>query len=140
MAMNAAALKEEDLRPMTLLFYAKKDDPTGKRLFDFINAFLPRPGHGLDGFETLDDLSARLRLPLESGTVAILFAADRKELERLQALRDILRDIHVILVVPDLRERTVELAHRLLPSFLSTKDGDFADIEKVLAKLAGERR
>jgi hypothetical protein len=138
--MDSAAIEDEHVRQMTLLFYAKKDDATGKRLFESINKFLPRLGHGLDGFQTLDDLSARLRLPLDMGTIAILFAADRKELLRLQAFRDILRDIHVILVVPDLKERTVELAHRLLPSFLSTKDSDFADIEKVLAKLAGEQR
>jgi hypothetical protein len=94
------------------------------------------PEKDIEVFRELDDFEARLRAPLDRDSLAVLLAADRQEMERLLTLRDFLRDVHIVLAIPDLEESTLELAHRLLPRFLCKKDNDFSDLEKVLTKVS----
>jgi len=74
-------------------------------------------------------------MPVEPDSVAVLMASDRDELQKMQLLRELLTEIYVVLVIPDRKKSTIELAHFLLPRFLSRKDGDFADLEIVITKM-----
>jgi hypothetical protein len=53
----------------------------------------------------------------------------------MQQLRALLPEIFVILVVPDRKRSTIELAHLLLPRFLSRRNDDFKDLGMVLGKI-----
>ncbi len=53
----------------------------------------------------------------------------------MQPLRGLLTEIYVVLVIPDRKKSTIELAHLLLPRFLSQKKDDFVDLSKVLDKM-----
>jgi len=53
----------------------------------------------------------------------------------MQLLRGLRTEIHVVLVIPDRKKSTIELAHLLLPRFLSQKESDFADLKIVLNKM-----
>ena len=86
-------------------------------------------------FKRLADFRQRLRMPVEPDSIAVLSASNRQELQQMQALRELLPEIYVILVIPDRKKSTIELAHLLLPRFLSQKDDDFTDLSKSSNKM-----
>ena len=93
------------------------------------------PESQIELFSRLDDLGERLRLSVEPDSIAVLSVSDREELQRMQPLRGLLSEIYVVLVVPDRKKSTIELAHLLLPRFLSRKSDNFMDLRKVLDKM-----
>jgi hypothetical protein len=93
------------------------------------------PESKIELFQRLDDFRERLRRPIEPDSIAVLSVSDRKELQQMQRLRGLLTEIYVVLVIPDRKKSTIELAHLLLPRFLSQKNDDFLDLSKVLDKM-----
>lgn len=118
---------------MQLLFYSSRDDQIKKRLAAAVHKVIPESK--IELFQRLDDFGERLRMPVEPESIAVLSASDREELRRMQPLRGLLTEIFVVLVIPDRRKSTIELAHLLLPRFLSQKKDDFKDLGKVLNKM-----
>ncbi len=118
---------------MQLLLFSRKGDPDSKRLDAVVIRLIP--GQRIERFNILEDLHQRLRMPVEPDSIAVLFAASRGELQRLQQVRGLLPEIYVILVIPDRAKRTIGLAHLLLPRFLSQKSDDFMVLGEVLKKM-----
>jgi hypothetical protein len=118
---------------MQLLFYSSGDDQNKKRLEASVHKVIPESK--IELFKRLDDFRERLRMPIEPDSIAVLSASNREELQRIQLLRGLLTEIYVILVIPDRKKSTIELAHRLLPRFLSQKENDFTDLKIVLNKM-----
>jgi hypothetical protein len=118
---------------MQLLFYSSGDDQNNKRLEAAVHKVIPNGR--IELFKRLDNFRERLRMPVEPDSVAVLSASNREELRQMQLLRGLLTEIYVLLVIPDRGKNTIELAHHLLPRFLSQKDSDFADLKTVLNKM-----
>ena len=93
------------------------------------------PASKIELFNKLSDFKKRLRMPIEPDSIAVLSAANREELQKMQLLRGLLTEIYVVLVIPDRKKRTIELAHLLLPRFLSQKKDNFIDLGNVLDKM-----
>ncbi len=74
-------------------------------------------------------------MPVEPDSIAVLAASNREELRQMQMLRSLLPEIYVVLVIPDRRKSTIELAHLLLPRFLSQQESDFEDLKIVLSRM-----
>lgn len=119
---------------MQLLFYASRNDGDKNRLEKAV--FKAAPGRTIEFFSGLADLRERFRFIVEPDSIAVLLAADIKELREMQKLRELLPEIYVLLVIPDMKESTVKLAHLLLPRFLIPKTDSFTDLGKVLKKMA----
>ena len=124
---------KENLNPMQLLFYSSGDDQNEKRLEAAVHKVIPESK--IELFKRLDDFRERLRMPTEPDSIAVLSASNREELQRMQLLRERLTEICVVLVIPDRKKSTIELAHLLLPRFLSQKDSDFTNLKIVLNKM-----
>jgi len=118
---------------MQLLFYSSRDDQNKKRLEAAVHKVIPQ--NKIELFKSLDDLRERLRRPMEPDSIAVLSASNLEELQRMQPLRGLLTEIFVVLVIPDRKKGTIELAHLLLPRFLSRTKDDFVDLSKVLDKI-----
>jgi hypothetical protein len=118
---------------MQLLFYSSGDDQNKKRLEAAVHKVIPESK--IDLFKRLDDSRERLRRPIEPDSIAVLSASNREELQQMQLLRGLITEIYVIVVIPDRKKSTIELAHLLLPRFLSQKESDFTDLSKVLNKI-----
>ena len=118
---------------MQLLFYSSGDDQNHKRLQAAVHKVIPKSQ--IESFKSLGDFRERLRLPIEPDSIAVLSASNREELQQMQLLRGLLTEIYVVLVIPDRKKSTIELAHLLLPRFLSQKKDDFLDLSKVLNKM-----
>jgi hypothetical protein len=118
---------------MQLLYYSSGDDQNSRRLEAAVHNVIPESQ--IEPFKRLDDFRARLRTPVEPDSIAVLSAPNRDELQQMQMLRGLLTEIYVVLVIPDRKKRTIELAHLLLPRFLSQKESDFTDLKIVLNKM-----
>jgi len=119
---------------MQVLFYASRNDKDKDRLEAAIHDAIP--GHAIELFTRLDALRERFRLIVEPDSIAVLLATDREELREMQMSHELFPEIYVILVIPDWQESTVNLAHLLLPRFLSQKADSFTDLIQVLKKMA----
>jgi hypothetical protein len=124
---------KESLNPMQLLLYSSGDDQNEKRLEAAVHEVIPESK--IELIKRLDDFKVRLRMPIEPDSIAVLLASNREELQQMQLLRGLLTEIYVVLVIPDRKKSTIELAHLLLPRFLSQKDSDFTDLKIVLNKM-----
>ena len=120
-------------KKMELLFYSRGDDHNKKRLEASVHKVIP--GRKIENFGRLDDFRERLRKPIEPDSIAVLSASNREELQQMQILRGLLPEINVVLVIPDGKKSTIELAHLLLPRFISQKNDNFLDLSKVLKKM-----
>ena len=118
---------------MRLLIYSSGNDQNKKRLEAAVHKVIPESQ--IELFKRLDDFRERLRTPIEPDSIAVLSASNRAELQQMQLLRGLLTEIYVVLVIPDRRKSTIELAHFLLPRFLSQKENDFSDLKIVLNKM-----
>ena len=118
---------------MQLLFYSSGDDQNNERLEAAVHKVIPEGR--IEHFKRLDDFRERLRMPIEPDSVTVLSASNREELQQMQLLRGLLTEIYVVLVIPDRKKSTIELAHLLLPRFLSQKESDFTDFKTVLNKM-----
>jgi len=118
---------------MQLLLYSSGDDQNSKRLEAAVHKVIPEGR--IELFKRQDDLRERLRKPVEPDSVAVLSVSNREELQKTQLFRGLLTEIYVVLVIPDRKKSTIELAHCLLPRFLSNQDSDFADLEIVLNRM-----
>lgn len=118
---------------MRLLFYSSGDDQDEKRLEAAVHNVIPESK--IERFKSLDDMRERLRRPVEPDSIAVLSALNREELQQMQVLRRLLIEIYVVLVIPDRKKSTIELAHLLLPRFLSQVRSDFIALKTVLNKM-----
>jgi len=118
---------------MQLLFYASKNDKNEKRLKEAIQS--ASVAGTIEHFTSLDDFRDRLRTIVEPNSIMVLAAVDRKELLKMQAFRDMLTEIYIILVLPDRKKSTIRLAHLLRPRFLSVIEDDFLDLNLIVAKM-----
>jgi hypothetical protein len=118
---------------MQLLIYSGGDSENNKRLETAVHKVIPKDR--IELYKSLLDLRERLRTPVEPESVAVLSASNREELRQMQPLRRLLPELFVVLVIPDRKKSTIELAHLLLPRFLSRQSDDFGDLGKVLDKI-----
>jgi hypothetical protein len=118
---------------MRLLLYTSGESEDNKRLEAAVHKAIPK--RRIELFKSLGDLKERLRTPVEPDSIAVLSASTQEDLRQMQQLRALLPEIYVVLVVPDRKKSTIELAHLLLPRFLSRQSDDFKDLGKVLDKI-----
>jgi len=118
---------------MQLLLYLSGDNQDDKRLEAAVHEVIPE--NKIELFKGLDDFRERLRMPVEPDSIAVLSISDREELQKMQRLRRLLTEIYVVLVLADRKKSTIELAHLLLPRFLSQVNSDFTDLKIVLNKM-----
>ena len=73
----------------------------------------------IERFENVAELHERLRKPRYEPACAMLFAPGRQHLIELLSIRQLFRDIPIVLVIPTTNHDVISLAHRLRPRFLS---------------------
>jgi len=86
-------------------------------------------------FNNHQELKRRLRQPIQDEAVAVLLAPDLPTLKALQTMRDLLRFVSVILIVPSEDPEIMKQVHHLRPRYLASLGGDFRDAAAVLDKM-----
>ncbi len=84
---------------------------------------------------SLEALGLRLRKPMGVPSMGILMPADSKELSALVKFRHLLRDMRIILVLPNSDAPTITAAHLLRPRYIGYDDGDLSDVIAVTSRM-----
>jgi hypothetical protein len=111
---------------------------TGKRLRCIIE-----PMHlklRVEYHETLADLIGTLKQIGNRWGIAVIQVADRDELDALVGVREWLKDLRIILVLPDHRRDTISKGHLLYPRFVALADGELNHVGEVLEKMIPLKR
>ncbi len=96
-------------------------------------------GH-LEIYCSINKLATRLRQTGPGNIIAVLLTTHRRELIKIAGLSDLLRDIKMILVLPDRGHDTIAIGHGLFPRFISYADGDLQDVGAVLGRMIAQRQ
>jgi hypothetical protein len=118
---------------MCVLYYRPSHDIVAERLQLIIESELP--DQSLEVFYSIEGLSERLSQSARGNCAAIILAEDIADLKKLFALRSLLRDIRIILILPDRSKEAISMGYKLHPRFLSYSDGEFREVAVVLKKM-----
>jgi len=121
---------------MNLLLYANMMDGAGERLQRVIEAQVPEEKREV--YRNIDLLTRRLRQPAYNLDIAVLVASCEEDLQEILSIGKLLRNVRIILILPDRKDSTVTKGHALRPRYLSYVDSNFEDISIVLEKMAGD--
>ena len=118
---------------MILLFSSIYDDYS-ERITKVVRDLLPS-GWELESFHNIEDLSERLHRPRKGLAIAVLLSNTPDDLAGLLSLKDLFKDIQIILIVPDANSDTMINGYKLYPRYVGYKNGDLSEIVLVLAKM-----
>ena len=120
---------------MKVLLYLKKTDEGEKRLWPALNGVVP--DESIEVFHRIQGLIQYLcsPRPADDLTIAVFLAADHEDLQQLIAIRDLIINVRIILVLPDRKNETIAEGHTLQPRFITYLDSDFAEIRSVMSKM-----
>lgn len=118
-----------------VVFYAKHKTGSGKRLRGVINVLVPQDR--VEVCRSVEGLCRKLSFPRTNNhrTLAVLVSETQQDLQELLEVRELLEDASVIMVLPDEKQETLAMAHRMRPRFITYTGGTFADVAGVAAKL-----
>jgi hypothetical protein len=86
--------------------------------------------------QSIPELYEKLCQPNCDGpTFAVLLASNKRDLIELIALRHLLSDTPLILILPDTRKTTTAMGHELSPRFLTCVDNNVNEVGEVLEKM-----
>lgn len=123
---------------MHIILYTADFEEWGQWLIQCIPQWIPE-GHQ-EIYRTMDDFFDRLRHPVDERFIAILLAPNYGELLKIFHLRHLLKDHPIILILPDRKDETLAIGHRLRPRFLTDLNGNPEEIVAVLSKMLLEDR
>ncbi|NVM22502.1 MAG: hypothetical protein HWN68_12065 [Desulfobacterales bacterium] len=122
---------------MNLIFYSRDTEAIGDQLQRVIESIETQAINEVELHRTIDSLSRRLRRPTYDVAVAVLLAATKEDLLDMLSIRDLIRNLRIILVLPDTEDATIAQGHSLRPRFLTYADSNFAEVAGVLNKMLG---
>jgi hypothetical protein len=94
----------------------------------------------LHTFGDIPSLAAHLRQPMRVETICILIPADNHDLLGLSAIRHLMRDMRLIVILPNRHARTISEGHSLRPRFVSYVDCPSTDVAAVVRKMIHSTR
>jgi hypothetical protein len=118
---------------MRLLYFAPPFNTAARTLYDQLGAL--EGTHDNQYIASINMLIDHLRTPMGLATICILWPATYEELQKLSEMRYLLRDLRVILILPDRQSRTLSDAHLLRPRFVSYADGELNEVTEVAKKI-----
>ncbi|MEI6608316.1 MAG: hypothetical protein WCO53_01055 [Deltaproteobacteria bacterium] len=118
---------------MNIIYYCPVRDAICRKIKRIIEVMV-----SLKKFETLSSMKImedHLRSSLSDDFVIILQVGSFAELQNIIALKELLIDHRIILILPDDDPGTTVLAHTLRPRLITYRDSDFLDVASVLSRM-----
>lgn len=118
---------------MSLLYYRPPQNIIAEKLQFIIESEIT--DQQLEIFYSIDGLSDRLSQSARGNCTAVILAENITDLENLFVLKNLLKDIRIVLILPDRSERVISMGYKLHPRFLSYMDSEFSEVVVVLKKM-----
>ena len=117
-----------------ILFYAAEDNPVVQTLEQQLAS------HKMVRCVSFGSVEKRLRRPRHGMEVALMIVRNSKEMDRIDAIHNLVRDLKLILVLPACDRTMVAQAHKLGPRFVAYADNGCDQIATVLEKMLRSRQ
>ena len=118
---------------MKLVIYAHPFDGTARKVLKSLREQYEGPNTVY--LPALDDVETYLRQPSHLDELLVLMPKDRKELDDLVAIGDLMRDAKLVLVLPEDAPGTNERSHLMRPRFVTYTDCDPSHLILVVDRL-----
>ena len=118
---------------MKIFFYWKPEHSEGERFQQKVESLIPADEKVI--CHSIEDLTERRRQHFNGEIIAVFLIADQNDLSDILSIHNVLRDIRLILILPDHERTTISKGHKLYPRFVSYIDSDFSDVTAVLDKM-----
>jgi hypothetical protein len=118
---------------MNVILYMPPGSDPEDRFKKMFNRSVP-PGY-TQTYIRFDDLTQRLQRSLSNTNVAIFMIADEKEISDLISMGHYLSGLRIILILPDKKKGTLDLAFKLYPRYVDDANGDYDDLSLVIQKM-----
>ncbi len=120
---------------MQIIVYASPYTALSRSLIDILRGIGDEKEH--ECHHTLESIAARLRQPMvRFDSLLILCPANGYELTQLTSIGHLLRDMRVIVLLPDEEGKTISEGHMLRPRYVGYADGNLNDVAAVVRKMA----
>jgi len=86
-------------------------------------------------YKSIDEVYRRICKPRSSDCILILCLRNKKEIDAIISLYDVLSGVKIILVLPKRDKDSVRMANKIFPRFMAFADEDFTIIGMVLKKM-----
>ena len=123
---------------MSVLLYFSSGNATGEAVEKIVSSMIPQ--EKLKIFNTTETFSVAIRRCSIFESTAIVVVAAPYDLRALSDHRSILRDIRLLLILPDHKRETVSSGHKFFPRFIGYADSDLADVAAVLGNLVNRKK
>jgi hypothetical protein len=121
-----------------ILFYAAERDRVVTTLEGIMAERLPQ--RHLVHCRSLALLDKRLRRPSHNVEILLLYIANAIEIRHLSAMRPLLADMSLVVVLPDHNADIIAWAHKLSPRFIAYADDGLTQAGAVLEKMLQARK
>ena len=121
-----------------ILFYAAEKDRVAMTLEGIVAERLPQ--RHLVHCRSLAQLDQRLRRPSHNVEILLLYIANAIEIRQLSAMRPLLADMSLVLVLPDRNADIIAWAHKLRPRFITYADDGLEQAGAVMEKMLLARK
>lgn len=116
-----------------ILFYAAEKDRVASTLEGVVAQRMPQ--RHLVHCRSLAQLDKRLRRPSHNVEILLLYIANAIEIRHLSAMRPLLADMKLVLVLPDHNADIIAWAHKLSPRFIAYADDGLEQAGAVMEKM-----
>lgn len=117
---------------MNVLFYAASENEAAFPIIKWALSVIPPEHFGI--CRSLGELETILRQQSIRCRLAILHIYTVEEIERLILMKNLLEDIRIILIVPNVNKDTVQKGHQLYPRFMTDSNTDMNQLTAVIKK------
>jgi len=114
-----------------ILFYAAENNRVVGTLEQQL---IPYRVHRCFSFSTVEK---RLRRPGHGFFVAVMIVRDNEEMDQINAIGNLIRDVKLILILPVHDRAMVSKAHKLGPRFIAYADNGYDKVGAVMEKMMG---
>ncbi len=122
---------------MRLLIYAREGGGAARRLETEVRGL---DSCGLvDWSHDLEHLCRLLRTTRHADTIGLILAFDSSELAALLQMKELFRDIPLVVILPDRDAETVSKGYGLAPRYLDFLDGDLGDVAEIVRRMMGKK-
>lgn len=122
---------------MVVIIFSSPDREPNKKLLKNILPLLS--DRQVEIYNSIPKLSRRLRQPLENDMIGLFITASNEELSEIVSINFLLRNMKIVLILPDKSEGTISKGHSLQPRFLGYLEDDFQDVTAVINKMVNYR-
>jgi hypothetical protein len=116
-----------------ILFYAAEKNRVVETIEEIVAEQLP--SRHLVHCRSLVILEQRLRRPSHNIEILLISINDAIEMRQLYAMRPLLLDLRLVMVLPGREADIVAWAHKLSPRFIAYADNGFEQVGAVLEKM-----